>query len=507
MLRCLPGPECLNPAAELGPVGDPRVRPLNRRLDEPGPVPGKPAVRPGPQPPRGRLARPRAAPGWEGPDAGAQDAIILSVDDRGQPPGPGGGAAGPPVAGGPDPGPPGSRPPHPGPPAGPADPLTGPSGAALARRPAPAALAVRRPPPAAPRPVPSWGTVLLTTIRLWAQRRLHRPAAAGPARRRPVPAPPRSAATASAPARPGPARPAAARPRRRWRLGAILALAVLLFAGGAVTVALTRGPGSPAPRPGPSRALSSAAIRAAAAARAQAASWITAQAATGAIVACDPQMCADLQRAGVPASRLLVLGRGGAGPLGSDLIVATAAVRAEFGARLTSVYAPVAVAAFGAGSAQAAIRVVAPDGSAAYLSALRTDQAARVSAGQQLLRNQRIHVSAPVRQAMTAGQVDSRLLTVLAGLATMHAVNVLDVGTATPGASPALPLRWADIASAGRLPHHPHWPNSIGSLSRFLRAQLAPYRPASITSIRLNGRAALRVGFAAPSPLGLLGKS
>ena len=94
-----------------------------------------------------------------------------------------------------------------------------------------------------------------------------------------------------------------------------------------------------------------------------------------------------------PACRrqLQVLGTGTSGPLSSDLLVATAAVRQEFGARLASVYAPDVLASFGTGSDQVAIRVVAPDGAAAYTTSLRADQAARVSAGKQLLRNPRIH--------------------------------------------------------------------------------------------------------------------
>ena len=51
------------------------------------------------------------------------------------------------------------------------------------------------------------------------------------------------------------------------------------------------------------------------------------------------------------------------------------------------------LASFGTGSNQVAIRVVAPDGAAAYTTSLRADQAARVSAGKQLLRNPRIHAS------------------------------------------------------------------------------------------------------------------
>ncbi len=101
---------------------------------------------------------------------------------------------------------------------------------------------------------------------------------------------------------------------------------------------------------------------------------------------------------------------------------------------------------------------------------------------------------------------NSRLLTVLAALSTMHTVDVLAVGTPAAGASAGMPLRWADIAPGGPMPRHPNRTTTIRSLTRFLRAQQAPYQPA-ITTIRLDGRAALRIEFAAPSPLGLLGKS
>ena len=224
-----------------------------------------------------------------------------------------------------------------------------------------------------------------------------------------------------------------------------------------------------------------------------------------AIVSCDPQMCALLQAQGIPAARLLALGGSNPAPLGSDLIVSTAAVRSEFGARLTSVYAPVALASFGTGAAQTAVRVVAADGGAAYLRGLRADVAARASAGRQLLRNPRLRPSAPARRALAAGQVDSRLLTVFAALATLHRVDVVDFPVPAAGASPGMPLRVADIAPAG--PGTRHRPNTVASLARFLRNQLTPYRPADITVIRLaSGRPVLRVEFGAPSPLGLLGK-
>ena len=318
--------------------------------------------------------------------------------------------------------------------------------------------------------------MLLTTVQLWAQRRLHL--------RWPAQA--------------------------RWRVLTLVVLAAVLFGAGAISIALTSSPAPARParggtQAGTGRAPAPAAIQAAAAARTAAARWIARQVSADAIVSCDPQMCALLQAQGIPAARLLALGGSNPAPLGSDLIVSTAAVRSEFGARLASVYAPVALASFGTGAAQTAVRVVAADGGAAYLRSLQADVAARASAGSQLLRNPRLHPSAPARRALAAGQVDSRLLTVFAALATMHRVDVVDFPAPAAGASPGMPLRVADIAPAG--PGTRHRPNTVSSLARFLRNQLTPYRPAGITVVRLaSGRPVLRVEFGAPSPLGLLGK-
>jgi hypothetical protein len=68
-----------------------------------------------------------------------------------------------------------------------------------------------------------------------------------------------------------------------------------------------------------------------------------------------------------------------------------------------------------------------------------------------------------------------------------------------------MPLRAADIAPVG--PGIRHGSNTVASLARFLRNQLAPYRPAGITILRLaSGREVLRVEYGAPSPLELLAK-
>ena len=335
------------------------------------------------------------------------------------------------------------------------------------------------PRPPASRP-PSWGTVLATTVRLWWQRRV---------------------------------RARAARPR--WRLTALIVVVAVLAIAAALTVALTRGTGTgsggataspsasrPASR-GP--ALSPAAVQAAAAARTDAATWVAQQVTPGTIVACDPQMCTDLEQAGLPVGQLLYLGVGTAGPRESSVLVATAAVRQEYGARLGSGYAPDVLASFGTGTAQVAVRVVAPAGAAAYAASLRADLAARLSAARQLLRNPRLHPSPAARQALTAGQPDSRLLADFAALAAGHPLRVIDFAAGPAGRSPGLPLRTADIAPAGF--GTVRQPDNLRLLARLLLAEPARYRPASLTRLRLpGGTVVLRLTFTAPSPLGLGGK-
>ncbi|HEY1703279.1 MAG TPA: hypothetical protein VGG75_26555 [Trebonia sp.] len=319
--------------------------------------------------------------------------------------------------------------------------------------------------------------------------------------RPPAAAPSQGAPPANAIRRP--TRQRSSRTSSRWRLTGAIILAALLFGGGALTVSLIHrsapksGPVSGGPPPG------QAAIAGATAARTAAAAWVARQVDPAAIIACDPQMCATLQGDGIPAGRLLLLGTGNAGPLGSNVIMSTAAVREEFGSRLTSVYAPVVLAAFGSGSDRVTVRVVAADGAAAYQHSLQADAAARRSAGAQLLRNPDVRVSLAARQALAAGQVDARLLNVIVALAARHHLEIIGFGAPTAGASPAVPLRSADIAvvpaGGGDVAA------TLNAAKRFLLAQQSPFRPADVTTVQLaGGRAALQVEFTAPSPLGLL---
>jgi hypothetical protein len=311
-----------------------------------------------------------------------------------------------------------------------------------------------------PRTEPSWPTVIANTVRLWLERH-----------------------------------PVAGRRVPRGRRGWLVAVLVIALIAGTVGVAIGRAvtsvPASRAPA-------SSGALSGSIATRAQAATWIDQQVASSAIVACDPAMCAALQQDGLPAARLLVLGTAAADPLGSDVVVATPALRDEFGARLASVYAPAVIASFGSGAAQIDVRAIAPFGAAAYESALAADRRARIAAGRLLLGNSHIAVSSSARAALRSGDVDSRLLITLAALAAQQQLRILGFSDPSPGAASA-PLRGAELAPARA---GAQVEADLQSMLSFLDAQQAPFLPLRAS---LNRNTDLSFEYAAPSPLGELG--
>jgi hypothetical protein len=239
---------------------------------------------------------------------------------------------------------------------------------------------------------------------------------------------------------------------------------------------------------------------AAAAARNLAAAWVAGQVNWTAVVACDPVMCRALAGRGVGENRLAPLGSGRVSPLGAQVIVVTPAVRARFGKFLGGGYAPVVLASFGSGQGRVDVRQVAPQGAAAFRAALSTDLASRKASAAELLRSSRITVTPAARRQLSGGRVDSRLLTVLAGLAAAHPVSIVDFGSVAPGGDPALPLRFADVAE------HASAAAYLRSMTAFLTAQRAPYRPLRLATVRPpSGQPVLRILFGAPSPPGLLG--
>ena len=230
--------------------------------------------------------------------------------------------------------------------------------------------------------------------------------------------------------------------------------------------------------------------------RVQAAAWAASQVSSGAIMACDPAMCSVLAQHGIAAGSLLVLRPGAADPLGSDVVLATAAVRDMFGARLVSVYAPELLASFGTGPARIDIRAIAPDGAAAYRAAIAADLQARRLAGSELLRDPLITFGPAARAQLATGQVDTRLLTTLDTLAASEPLRVTAFLDDGPDADPGLPLRAAELTASN---------TTAPKMLAFFRAQRPPYRLAQAAiAAGPGGESVLTVEFAAPAPLGLL---
>ena len=280
--------------------------------------------------------------------------------------------------------------------------------------------------------------------------------------------------------------------RRRWPFAAGALTLVAFLAAGVSGAVFARPPATSSP----------ATSSPVAPARAQAAAWVAVQVSGDTIVACDPAMCAALVARGVPAGNMLILRSDASDPLGSDIVLATAAVRSQFGARLASVYAPQVIASFGSGTQRIDVRAVAPDGAAAFRAELAADVAARRAAGRQLLGNSRISASAAARAALTSGQPDARLLITLAAMAAAGPVLVESFGDSGPHAGPGTPLRSAELAATGP-------PAAAAARLRdmlaFVRAQRPPYLAGWAGIGRgADGSPVLSVGFAVPSPVGLL---
>jgi hypothetical protein len=325
--------------------------------------------------------------------------------------------------------------------------------------------------PETPPGVPSWGPVLATTIRLWAARRLHR--------------------------------------LRRSRQALLIAICVLAMGAAAVVVVRFTGTSSRAARVPASGSANQRQLPLSRSARSsgrvgtvqsQAAAWIADEVGSDETIACDPFMCTALGAHGVASSRLLSLQSSASGAPGADVIVASPSAHARL-----SEDAPTLLASFGSGASLIEVRAISPGGAAAYQAALRSDLADRRSVGAQLMHSRRIEVSAQGTGQLEAGEVDSRLLVMLAVLASQHSWRVITFGDASPGVpSTEAPYRQVIIADAdGR-----GEAAGLAAALAVVRAQQAPYQPDQVTTVRLaDGQTGLRIDFAAPSPLGLLAGS
>jgi hypothetical protein len=333
----------------------------------------------------------------------------------------------------------------------------------------------RQAPPTRQAPAaPSWRKVIGTTLRLWVRRRvLHIPDSD----------------------RIGTGRLAAV---------AAVVTVVVVAAAVAVTVGLTgssaapgRGHHATAPRRTPTPAQRLAKTEAAAQAAANgkaAATWVAAQVSAKAVLGCDPITCAVIVVAGYQGGGQITLQPGVSLPAAGSLIVATSSVRALYGAQLNAA-APVVVAAFGTGPQSVQVRLVTPGGQAAYSASA----SARRAAGRKLIAAARVHVHAGARADLTAGLVDSRLLTVLRRVAAHYPLDIYRFADTGPGADSSMPFRLAEIIGlTGR--HKPHQLSELAAVERLLRAEPPGYRAALVSFRMRGGRYGLKIEFLAPSP-------
>jgi hypothetical protein len=145
-------------------------------------------------------------------------------------------------------------------------------------------------------------------------------------------------------------------------------------------------------------------------------------------------------------------------------------------------------------------------GAAALRARLATDLQQRKESGAELLTSNRIVVSATAKKQLIAGQVDPRLLVTIAGFAALDPVHIVAFGDPAPGASPDVsPLRTAELAA---LPGESSSASNafVHALLSFLRVQRSPFAVSGQQVVHLaSGGTAVRIGYPAPSPLGLLG--
>ena len=291
-------------------------------------------------------------------------------------------------------------------------------------------------------PEPSWATVAATTVRLWWQRHNKKSG------------------------------------RRRQR-GMLALSALAAMALGALVTLVIAQPGQKAATARPSNAAQNtpSQLQMAAATRGQAAAWIKAQVLPGTVISCDTAMCQALETAGVPAADLDTVQPATQDPLQSAVVVATQAVRSQFGTRLTSVYAPLLLASFGSGADRIDILYVAPGGTAAFDAKLASDRAGRISEGEQLLSNPHIQATNAARAELLAGNVDPRLLITLSALAGEMPLHLVTFDDSSPGA--AVPLRGAEIGASA--------PAGLSAMLAFWAVQRAQYKPSEYQEVKIAG--------------------
>jgi biofilm PGA synthesis N-glycosyltransferase PgaC len=179
------------------------------------------------------------------------------------------------------------------------------------------------------------------------------------------------------------------------------------------------------------------------------ASWVTRELDGGVTIAAPTTVWADLHRDFARLGRPNAVRDGGAGPLVVTTGPANGTVLGRFGT----------------------LTLLATDFDRTYL-----DPTERAAAGRQLATNSRLRTSGPVRAALRAGQVDLRVMAVLAALCTEHEITLTTTGNSSHERGNGLPARTVVVAAVdGRAVTDRR---SAEPLLDWLRTQRPPFAPA-----------------------------
>lgn len=236
-------------------------------------------------------------------------------------------------------------------------------------------------------------------------------------------------------------------------------------------------------------ALVGAAVRAPAASRPALAAWVVSDLPPGTVLSADALDRAELVDAGFPPDQLR--------RPDERLEAGFAVVADRPGAGSTTSTGPTScadgttIAVDPRGSGGAAAAVCRTDGDGPVVAAERT---ARARLGGLLAANPALALAPSAAAALGAGDVDSRLLLVLATLAAAHDLSVAEFPVAELDASDAPRRRVLVTEVDGR------HAGTAPLLRTWLSAQEPPFRPTLITAVG----PALLVGYPAPATAGLL---
>lgn len=220
---------------------------------------------------------------------------------------------------------------------------------------------------------------------------------------------------------------------------------------------------------------------------AEVATWIETQLLPEDVIAVHPLVRAQLVRDGLDPARLSNPDQTGRE---SDFVLGPLYDRSRL---------PL-VARFGSGSAELGLRLVVPD-AAAYTAALIEDEAARRQFGAALAENRNLTLSSTAAAALSAGDVDARLMVGLAGAAssTRYAITRFTgtVGDLVNG-NIFRQVTLTDITALDARRNAGQ--TAVRRLTEFFEMQESSYEPLAVLEVGTT----LTIRYAAPSPLGLL---